>query len=136
MGGKLVSMLFLGAAMGTAAANEPILAFEPLPDAATGTEDSALPLDGCALIGAELTVAGIEYREGVVFGHIDSCRAGRNLSFSRPVLAARIEGLCSPLGHPELMSREFASQLHAPTESVGEFELKGIPHVQEVRRAS
>jgi len=47
-------------------------------------------------------------------------------------LTARIEGLCSKLGHSLLVSEDFARACGVATGKVGEFELNGVAEKQAI----
>jgi len=47
-------------------------------------------------------------------------------------LAARLEGLTGRLGRNLVVSSEFAAATSGPVESLGRFELKGVPGSVEV----
>lgn len=75
---------------------------------------------------------------GLHVGHITHCNVGSptRLAFNvigPPVnFTARLQALCKSVAVPLLMSSEFASQIDAPTRSLGTFEFKGVTEARVV----
>ncbi len=120
----------------------PVEQEEGIPAACDSALDSAIDaFDNLAALNHRRQRKGelpISFGVGLHFGEVVYGNVGAPDRLDFTVMGAavnrtaRLEGLTKSVGHPLLMSRDFARLIRPPTRSVGSYEMKGVHLPQEV----